>query len=221
MANYFVFSAIIKFLGASIRMAKRSKSGITSAERLKKITEDKALKTHLTLGKLVSQLERRGFGFLILLFALPSALPFSVIPGFSLIFSIPLIFFATQMILGGKSVWLPKFLANKELPHKTLCKIIYPTLPVLRTIEHLFKERWLFMTTQIMERFSGLLVLLLAIGVLLPIPLTNAWIAAIIVIFALGMIEDDGLVIAIAWIVGITSLILIPTFIWKIVNYIF
>lgn len=203
------------------RMAERPKSGISSATKLVHITEDESLKKHLTLGKLVILLERRGFGFLLLLFSLPSALPFSLIPGFSMVFSIPLIFIAVQMLLGSKSVWLPKFLANKELPHKTLCRIISPTVRILRAIEHLLKERWKFMTTPIMERFSGLLILFLAIGVVLPIPLTNAWIAAIIAIFALGMIEEDGLVMAIAWVVGITSLILIPTFIWKLVSYVF
>lgn len=202
-------------------MAKKSKTGLSSAEKLMKITEDENLKKHLTLGKLVVLLERRGFGFLLLLFSLPSALPFSLIPGFSMVFSIPLIFFAAQMLLGSKTVWLPKYLANKDLPHKTLCKIIKPTLPALRAIEHLLKQRWQFMTTPVMERLSGLLILLIAIGVLLPIPLTNAWMAAIIAIFALGMIEDDGLVMAIAWIAGIASLILIPTFIWKIVSYVF
>lgn len=190
-----------------------------SSETLLKLANDKSLKDDLTYKKIIAALQRRAFGLGILLFALPSALPFSAIPGFSIIFSVPIFFFALQMVFGKKSLWLPKFIGNRSIPHDKLAKVIKATAPYLCKVERLLKPRWLFMTDTIVESITGILLCFLSIMLMLPIPFSNFIFAVIIIIFGLGISERDGLVITIAWIAAIISLIFIPTFIWNIYKF--
>lgn len=202
-------------------MAKKKRKTTSSLDILLQIADDKSLKDNLTIKKLVTSLGRRTYGLLILIFALPSALPFSLIPGFSIIFSIPLVIISTQLMIGRKAVWLPKILGEKQISHEHLAKIIKATEPYLRKIERLLKDRWFFMTNNITESLTGFILIVLSILIMLPIPLTNSIIAAIVVLFGLGIAEDDGLVIAIAWVSALVSLIFIQAFLIKLVTYFF
>jgi hypothetical protein len=65
-------------------------------------------------------------------------------------------------------------------------------------LERFFKPRWPFFTHPLVERLIGVLLLLLALIVALPIPFGNMIPAIIIVMICLGMIEQDGLVLAIS-----------------------
>lgn len=154
----------------------------------------------ITYGELVSSIGPQAYGLIIILFALPSALPISVVPGFSFIFGLPIVFIAIHIIIGKPSLWLPNRLANRKIETKKLAAVINKTLPYLLSIEHLLKPRWLFFTSPAMERLHGVVLFALSFLLLLPIPFSNFIFAFLIILFGLGISEEDGLVLVLAYI---------------------
>lgn len=154
----------------------------------------------LTYGELVEALGEQAFGLITVLFALPSALPISAIPGFSFIFGLPIVFIALHLIAGKKSLWLPKKLANYGVDIKKLTTVLNKTLPTLMYIERFLKPRLLFLSSPIMERVLGFVLLFLSLLLLLPIPFSNFFFAALIICFGLGLVEKDGLLLIIGYI---------------------
>ncbi|WP_238584000.1 MULTISPECIES: exopolysaccharide biosynthesis protein [Legionella] len=154
----------------------------------------------ITYGELVSSIGPQAYGLIIILFALPSALPISVVPGFSFIFGLPIVFIAIHIIIGKPSLWLPNRLANRKIETKKLAAVINKTLPYLLSIEHLLKPRWLFFSSPAMERLHGVVLFALSFLLLLPIPFSNFIFAFLIILFGLGISEEDGLVLVLAYI---------------------
>lgn len=146
----------------------------------------------------------RAFGLAILFFALPSALPFSAVPGISLIFSIPIVFFAIQMVVGRRSFWLPNVIARQTIGHETVAKVLRKAAPYIAKIEYFLKPRLAFMASRFMDVINGLLILILALLLMLPIPFSNFILAGLLILFSLGLIEKDGLIILLAYIGTIT-----------------
>lgn len=182
----------------------------SSSDVLCEIAQDPSLAGNLTLMTLIKRLEERAFGIVLLLFSLPSALPLTIIPGYSVLFCVPIAFFALQMMLGQKSLWLPNFIGKREIPHDKLANIIKTAVPYLKKIEHLLKPRWGFMTSRLAECLTGLIIFLLAVLLMLPIPFSNFIYAFVLILFSLGITEKDGVVIAICFVFAILALGIIP-----------
>ncbi|MBA2710800.1 MAG: exopolysaccharide biosynthesis protein [Tatlockia sp.] len=163
----------------------------------------------ITYRDLVDRLGNHAFGIIIILFALPSILPLSVIPGFSLIFGLPIFFVAAHLIIGKQSLWLPQFLATKEINLKRLEQIITKTIPYLKQVERISKPRWCFLTSDGMERLHGLLLLILSMFMALPIPFSNMILALLIILLGLGLAERDGLMITVVY---LTTFVLVFLF---------
>lgn len=170
-----------------------------SSEILMAMAQDKRLGGDLTYRYIAQTLGERAFGIGILFFSLPILLPLSAMPGLSLVFSLPIVFFALEMILARNSFWLTKNIGQKTISHAKLSKIIYAVVPYLVKLERLSKPRWLFMTSRIMEIMNGITILLIALLLVLPIPFSNSIFGAMLVSFGLGIAEKDGLLILIGY----------------------
>lgn len=170
-----------------------------SSEILIEIVENKILKKELTYQYILQTLGDRAFGGALLFFSLPNLLPFSVIPGVSVVFSLPIIIFALGMILGRKSLWLPKFIGNKTISHSKVSRIISTVLPYIVRLEKFSKPRWSFMTYFITEIINGMTIFCLAFLLMLPIPFSNFIFGGLLAIFSIGILEKDGLLIFIGY----------------------
>lgn len=190
-----------------------------SSDTLLEITNHEELKGELTYQCILRVLGDRAFGVALLFFALPSALPFSAIPGISFVFSAPIILFACQMIFARKTLWLPKIIAKRTIHQKTISKIIHTTVPWLIKIEYFLKPRWSFMTCRFMEIINGSVIFCLAILLILPIPLSNFIFAALLIIFSLGLIEKDGLFLVVGYIFTIIYISFIYVFIVAMIKH--
>jgi len=175
------------------------KASQRSSEILMEIAEDKKLDGDLTYRYTAQVLGERAFGIGILFFSLPILLPLSAMPGISFVFSLPIVFFALEMILARKSFWLTKGIGEKTISHAKLSKIIYAVVPYLVKLEGLSKPRWLFMTSRIMEIINGIIILFIALLLVLPIPFSNSIFGAMLVSFGLGIAQKDGLLILIGY----------------------
>jgi hypothetical protein len=153
----------------------------------------------ITFKDLVDRLGNQAFGIIVVLFALPSTLPLSIIPGFSFVFGLPILVIAAHLIIGKETLWLPQFLAMKEINPRRLGLIIKKTIPYLKQLERILKPRWLFLASKGMERLHGLMLLILSILMALPIPFSNMVIALLIIFLGLGLAEKDGVMITLTY----------------------
>lgn len=179
----------------------------TASDLLEGVVKEHQADT-ITVGELKSALHERGFGFLMMLFALPLCIPLPSPPGYTTIFSIPLLFFSTQMILGMDSPWIPQWLARKQLKRTMLALIVEKSSPWLRRIEKLLHPRLFFASSSVAERIIGFLCLIFSIAIALPIPLTN-WPPAVgIAILSLGLMSKDGFYIIVGNLIGIFGMVI-------------
>ncbi len=148
--------------------------------------------TTLSVGELVDKAAEGGFGFLIGILTL-IAIPFF---GLSTPFGLAIALIGAQMMVGRTQPWLPKRARQRELSMAMLDRVA--TMLARRT-------RWIVKVTR--RRYEGLLqprvigfgIMLLALGLALPLPIpgSNLIFLVPIFIYALGMLERDGVWIAI------------------------
>jgi len=165
----------------------------------------------ISLRELIGRLGDRVYGLLLLILALPNTLP--TIPGFSTVFGLLMVLVAVQMAIGLRCPWIPEFLLRKSFPHAEFTRFMTRALPYLQRLERFLKPRWPFFTTPPVERLLGILFVLLAIAIALPIPFGN-WLPAILIITAaLGLTERDGIVLAVSAALGGIVLLLFASLI--------
>lgn len=144
----------------------------------------------VSIGDLLATLGDRAIGALLFIFAFPNVLPTP--PGTSAILGAPLLFLAAQLAF-GRPPWLPAIITQRSMSRDDYLTLIRRIGPWLARAEKLLKPRMSSLTLPPMEYLIGLLCLLLAILLALPIPLGNMLPALAISLIALGVLERDGL----------------------------
>lgn len=162
----------------------------------------------ITVREVLAKLDRRAFGLLLLLLALPNCIP--NIPGISTIFGIMLLPPGLQMIFGAGTVWLPKRLASMEVKPDTVRRAIDLALPRLRSFETFVRPRLEFMTERPFTILSGIQVVILAGVLILPIPFGNWPPGMSVAAMAIGLIQRDGVMTLISIGFFIASLLIAP-----------
>lgn len=148
----------------------------------------------LTFGELIEALGQRGYGALIVLLALPNLLPFWV-PFLSPLVGVPMFIICAQLAFGRTTPRLPDVVARRSMRGAALLGMIQKASPWLRRVERFVKPRPSFLTSRAGERLVGAWCMVLAAIVVLPTPLTNGPPALACLVMALGMLEEDGVVI--------------------------
>lgn len=165
-----------------------------ASQKLLSLTQGQE-KPSIGFSDILTHFKTQSFGLLLVFLALPSALPFPA-PGYSTPFGILLALLGLQLFFGRKEPWCPKKMASMRLNFSP--KMFGWTLKVLGLIEWFAKPRFRYLHRFCGQRAMGLSVFLLACIQALPIPLTNTLPALIILIFGLGLLEEDGLLLALA-----------------------
>jgi len=181
-----------------------STNGRKTSEILEQLARDAT--TRVALADLVSTLGDRAFGLLMLIFALPNAVGLGTIPGLSTVFGLPQAIFAVQMIVGLQKPWLPRFLMEKSLSAEDFRSIVSKAHPQLSRFELMLKPRLEALTSPLAERVLGLVFLILAVIVALPIPLGNWPPAIAMAVIALGLVEQDGVLVLIGLVTGVVAI---------------
>ena len=154
-------------------------------------------KERVRLADLLAVLDERAFGVLMLILSLPNAVGLGTIPGLSTVFGIPQIFVSLQMIFGAPRPWLPGFVLDRSIAMKDFRTMVEKAEPHLVRIERLLRPRLAVMSSTMVERLLGVVLLLLSIVVALPIPFANQPPAVAQGLISLGLIERDGVVVGI------------------------
>jgi hypothetical protein len=197
---------------ASRARVRRTEKTAVGAVRTSKILRDLLEKNpdkSFTIEKIVNSIGgTSAFGTSLLVFSIPEVLPIPI-PGISALVVIPTGIIAAQMIAGNGQLKLPKALLKRSIPRKALAASIHAILPFLEKTEKYVKPRWKWALHPASKRFIGLFVFILALAIALPVPGTNMPLAIAIFIIALGLIENDGMLITLGILIGIASFALL------------
>jgi len=160
----------------------------------------------LTMSDIVERLEDRAFGLLMLLLALPNSLPMPGIPFVSTVTGTPLAFFAGQLALGSHTPWLPERLLRQSIGRAQLLRALEVIDPYVKRVERLLKHRWPWLATGTGERVAAAVAFVLAVILALPIPGGNLLPALAIDFIAFGIIERDGVCVAVGGVLTVIAL---------------
>lgn len=173
----------------------------------------------VSIGWVVARLGSRSFGAVILLMALPNVVP--QIPGMSTIFGLLIMLPAMQLVLGLREMWLPNYLSRINLPTEKVATVVKLAIPWVQRFEKMIKPRITVVTYPPMENVVGALVLLLGFILFLPIPGANWLPAMACCLFALGMMERDGLFTLMGLVATIGSFVIVGAIIagfWHVID---
>lgn len=163
----------------------------------------------ISVGDLLAALGDRAIGALMFFFAAPNILP--VPPGVSTLLGAPLLFLSAQLMLGMRP-WLPGIVTRRSLSRDDLATLVRRIVPWLAKAEKLLRPRVSVLVRPPVEYFVGLVCLVLAAVLMLPIPLGNTLPALAISLLALGVLERDG-----AWIaIGLFASVVAGTVVWGV-----
>lgn len=166
-----------------------------------------------SLDAVLAAFGRRAFGAALLLAIMPAFLPLPFGVG---AISGPLVsILGLQMLFARRQPWLPRRWREKTVPRTRLDGFNAKMGGVLRWIERLCRPRLNGLATRLgATLFTGAQLVLLGVLLALPIPLTNYPFGLLLVLYALALVERDGLLQLVAWALGlgtITASVLLST----------
>lgn len=169
----------------------------------------------ISVGDLLAALGDRAIGALMFFFAAPNILP--VPPGVSTLLGAPLLFLSAQLMLGMRP-WLPGIVTRRSLSRDDLATLVRRIVPWLAKAEKLLRPRVAVLVRPPVEYFVGLVCLVLAAVLMLPIPLGNTLPALAISLLALGVLERDGVWIAIGLFASVVAGAVVWGVLWAMVK---
>lgn len=148
----------------------------------------------VTLFDILELAGERTFGFLLVLLALPSALPVPA-PGYSIPFGIVIFLLAVQLMVGRVEPWFPKWFRDRSLSLAQAQGIIKAANPWLKRLESFSRPRYTFLCTSRAGRIMlGAAIALMGVSMMIPLPLTNTLPAIGVFVIGFSLIEDDGFI---------------------------
>jgi hypothetical protein len=162
----------------------------------------------VTFGELLDQFSERSWGIFLLLALLPNFIP---VPGAGLVSGPLVVLIGVQLLFHVEHPWLPKFLARREIPRERLVNFRNRMDKWLGRIERLIKPRWqAILDNKYGHAFSGFMLIVLGVILALPIIGTNYIFGALLLGYALALIERDGKLMLLCWGLGIAEMVAVP-----------
>jgi hypothetical protein len=161
-------------------------------------------KDRLSIGDVAELFGHRSIAALLVVFALPMFLPVPA-PGISIGFGIPMMFISAQLALGRQHLWLPPFLARQSMSRLWFAGLAEKVAPVLKRLESVVRPRTGLMLASWATFPVGLICLVLAIVITLPIPLGHFVPGIAVAVLALGLLERDGLAVGVGILVSVVG----------------
>lgn len=185
--------------------------------------EQRAAEGPVTLGELLALCGPKGHGFFALFLVLPFLQPIPL-PGLSNVIGVLLAIIGLFVAL-RRPPWVPARVARVRLEPDVVVRICDRVERMMLAIERvvrpraqwLFARRWFRVTNGVLWMVHALVFALP-----LPIPFTNTFPAVVILLLALGILEEDFGVIALAYagvfanVLFFGGLLAIPTLGWKV-----
>ncbi len=156
----------------------------------------------------------RSFGLAMLLLAAVNCVPLPMPVGVSTPTGAVMMVFAVQLALGRPRPWLPARVLARTMRRSQVARVARAIVPRLRRIERVLRPRLPALVEGAGERVAGWACVVLAALLMLPIPFANFLPAVAIVLFSLGIVEKDGVLVAIAYVAMLAALAWIAAIGW-------
>jgi hypothetical protein len=188
-----------------------------SASTLLSTFADSWAADRVQLNDIVDVLGERVYGILLLIFAIPNAIP-NPVPGVTAVLGLPLVLISAQMLLGRPRPWLPAVIGSRSIATEDFRRFIRQADPWLKRMERMLTQRFTFVFSPTGERILAVVVLVMAIVLTLPIPLANLLPAVAICFIALALIEFDGLWAGIGVLAALVSMVIASSVVYGFVK---
>ncbi len=149
----------------------------------------------ITLNDLMSTVESRSFGPLLLLPSFVALSPLGAIPGMSVITGTMIILIAAQLLLNRDHPWLPSKLMSISFDREKLDNGTSKVRPWAKWIDKWLAKRWTILTKAPFSQIVAAMAIVLALTFypLALVPWGVAIPSGAIVLFSLGLTSRDGL----------------------------
>lgn len=165
----------------------------------------------VTITALLDILSHRSHTLVLLVLAVLNMLPGP--PGYGGTLGWVIIAFSIAMIFGFK-VRLPRFLGDRKVPRKLLA-LLRQRLPQFANLVSRFtRARLQFLTGPHMDRPLGVLILIMALPMVVPIPFINAVPNVGMAIICISRLNRDGLGVILGTLVGLAGMVIAAAAIW-------
>ena len=156
----------------------------------------------ITVREILELLGKKSFCLAVLVLALPNCIPIPNPPGLATLTGVPIMLLAIQMVWGRNAPWIPKRMANYSFSREKFANFLKKSLPYIYKIERIFYPRMFWLGIGVSQRLIGTAFLILGFIISLPIPFANLVPGFAIACMAIGLMERDGLMMAIGLAIG-------------------
>ncbi len=155
---------------------------------------DGAESERVSLGEISEGVGGRAHGLILILLGLPEAIPMI---GLSAILALPILVVGAYMVTYGINPPLPRWLRDRTVDRSKLDSAIDRALPVIRGLDRISRPRW----SRVAEsgRLQGIVCVLMAVLLAVPVPGVNILAAFGVVGIGVGVLQRDGLIISLAF----------------------
>jgi hypothetical protein len=166
------------------------------SERIRYLTV-LAQEKEISLREVEGELAEKGSAALICFLCVPFLFPIPI-PGISTMFGAAIIALALKIMVGQEAK-LPEKWAQRIVPKDLFSKVLSKSIRVFQFMEKFTKPRLNVLALRAGKWLAGISMIAAAIGLAIPIPpiipLTNTIPAMAIFFLALGLLDEDGLLI--------------------------
>lgn len=170
----------------------------------------------LTMDELVSTFGERGFGALLLMLGLISAV-IGVIPGTTTLLGVPIMIIGVQLLFRRDELWLPGWILKRDIPRAAFADAAAKVRLRLERVERFSKPRLGFMSTDLSEALIGLMCVIWAAVLMLPLIGFNLFPSLIVAAFGFGLMQRDGVVMLVGW-AGSAGMGIFTWLVWETVS---
>ncbi len=163
----------------------------------------------VVLGEVLDRAGDRGYGFLLILLAVPAFIPV-LPPGTSGVLGALMTLVALQMLFGLKQPWFPKRWRAKVLAPKIVEALQTRGVAILRKIEKISHPRGRrFVRNGLILKISAAVIIGLALVLSSPMPFMNTLPAAGVLLIGVGLANRDIYFLTAGWLIGVTVTLII------------
>jgi hypothetical protein len=156
----------------------------------------------VVLGEVLDRAGDRGYGFLLILLAIPAFIPV-LPPGTSGVLGALMTLVALQMLIGLRQPWFPRRWRQKILAPRTVQALQTRGVALLRKIEKVSHPRGRrFTRNGLILRLSAIIVIGLALVLSSPMPFMNTLPALGVLLIGIGLANHDIYFLAAGWLIG-------------------
>jgi hypothetical protein len=172
----------------------------TTSDLLEEIAELEG-DDRISLGDIADVVGSRAHGLILLALSLPETIP---MVGLSAILAAPIFVLGVVLTLRGEDPPVPGWVRRRTLPRDKMQGAIKRTRRVVKWLDRISRPRWNRMARA--GCVQGVLCVLMAIILAIPIPGINLVAAASVAALGLGILQRDGAAVSVAVVLGIAAI---------------